>query len=69
MTDISEVERLRRITNLQTSFVLSEAQLTEAAISQNGYEQQDDPNVFNASRGRPTAIVIPFSGTRLTTRD
>ena len=24
------------------------------------YEEQDDPNAFHVSRGRPTALIIPF---------
>ena len=50
MIDISEIERLRR--------------LTEEAIGRRGivedYEDQDDPHAFHVSRGRPTAIILPF---------
>ena len=61
MTDISEIERLRHITNLQKSLVLHEAQLAEEAIRDDQeYEDQDDPKVFHISRGRPTALIIPF---------
>lgn len=61
MIDISEAERLRHLTHVQTGLVLNEVRLAEAAIAQRqGYEEQDDPNVHHVSRGRPTAIIIPF---------
>jgi hypothetical protein len=64
MTDISEVECLRRVTHLQTGLVLREARLAEAAIRSGrvveDYEDQDDANAFHVSRGRPTAKILPF---------
>jgi len=63
MTDLSEIERLRRVTHLQTELVLSEARLAEEAsrsVGDQEYEDQDDPNIFHVSRGRSTAIIIPF---------
>jgi hypothetical protein len=65
MADISEVECLRQVTNLQTSLVLREARLAEEAIRRGRiveeYEDQDDPNAFHVSRGRPTAVILPFA--------
>lgn len=61
MTDISEAERLCHLTHIQTVLVLNEVRLAEAVIAQRQeYEEQDDPNVRHVSRGRPTAIIIPF---------
>jgi hypothetical protein len=64
MTDISEAERLRHLTHVQTDLVLNEVRLAEEAIGRvvedQGYEDQDDPNVHHVSRGRPTALIIPF---------
>ena len=72
MTDISEVECLRHVTHLQTGLVLREARLAEEAIKRGrvveDYEDQDDANVFHISRGRPTAIILPFP-VRDTSRD
>jgi hypothetical protein len=66
MTDISEVEIFRRITNLQTDLVLREARLAEEAIGrtiaivEDDEYDEDDANAFHVSRGRPTALIIPF---------
>jgi len=68
MTDISEAERPRLTTHSQTALVLHEVRVTEEAIGRTvedqEYEHQDDPNVFHASRGRPTALIIPFPNRR-----
>jgi hypothetical protein len=69
MADISEIERLRLITHSQTDLVLQEARLAEEAIGYGRavveeYEDQDDANVFHVSRGRPTAIILPFPPTK-----
>jgi hypothetical protein len=61
MIGISEIERLRRLTNVQTDLVLQEVRLTEEAIAE--YDE-DDPNAFHVSRGRPTAIILAFPGSR-----
>ncbi len=75
MTDISEVECLRYVTHLQTGLVLREARLAEEAIRRGriaaaveDYEDEDAPNAFGVSRGRPTAIILPFP-VRDTSRD
>lgn len=64
MTDIRDIECLRHATHLQTGLVLQEVRLAEEAIGSGraveGYEVQDDPNAFHVSRGRPTAIILPF---------
>jgi hypothetical protein len=64
MTDISEAERLRHLTHVQTDRVLNEVRLAAKAIGRGledqEYEEQDDPNVHHVSRGRPTALIIPF---------
>jgi hypothetical protein len=66
MTYIPEAERLARLTHCQTELVLKEVRLAEEAIGRGlkdqEYEEQDDPNVHHASRGRPTALIIPFPG-------
>jgi hypothetical protein len=66
MTDFDDIERLRRITNCQTDLVLREARLAEEAIGRtiaiveaDEYDE-DDANAFHVSRGRPTAIILPF---------
>jgi hypothetical protein len=58
MIDISEIERPRRLTNVQTDLVLQEVRLTEEAIA------KYDPNAFHVSRGRPTAIILAFPESR-----
>jgi hypothetical protein len=64
MADIRDIECLRHVTNLQTGLVLREAQLAEEAIKRGRvveeYEDQDDPKGFHVSRGRPTAVILPF---------
>jgi hypothetical protein len=64
MIDISDIECLRHITNLQTGLVLQEARLADEAIGSGriveAYKNQDDPDAFHASRGRPTANILPF---------
>jgi hypothetical protein len=68
MTDISEIERLRYLTNFQAGLVLNETSLAEEAIrhgEDQEYEDQDDPKAFHVSRGRPTALIIPFPKGRL----
>lgn len=65
MTDILEAERLRLITHSQTALVLDEVRLTEEAIGRAmAVGDEDDPKAFHVSRGRPTALIIPFPGTR-----
>jgi hypothetical protein len=72
MADIRDVECLRHITHLQTDLVLREVRLAEEAIRSGRiaeeYEDQDDPNAFHVSRGRPTAIILPFPSRRLPKR-
>jgi hypothetical protein len=63
MTDISEIERLWYLTNCQAGIALNEVRLTQKAIGQvedQEYEDQDDPKAFHVSRGRATALIIPF---------
>lgn len=68
MPDFSEAERLRHLTHVQTDLVLNEVRLAEEAIGRDledqDYEEQDDPNVHHVSRGRPTALIIPFRDRR-----
>jgi hypothetical protein len=64
MTDLLEAERLRHLTHVQTDLVLNEVRLAAEAIGRGledqDYEEQDGPNVHRVSRGRPTALIIPF---------
>jgi hypothetical protein len=66
MNDISEAERLRLITNLQTNLVLHEVQLAEEAIGRNlkifedAEYDEDNAKVFHVSHGRPTALSFRF---------
>jgi len=60
-----EIEHLRNVTKLQTNLVLQEARLAEEAIGHGRVivaveYDEDDPNAFHVSRGRPTAIILPF---------
>lgn len=59
-----EIEHLRGVTKLQTDLVLQEARLAEEAIGQGRVVaveyDEDDPNAFHISRGRPTALVLLF---------
>jgi hypothetical protein len=70
MTVSEEIEHLRSVTKLQTDLVLQEARLAEEAIGHGRIVaaveyDEDDPNAFHVSRGRPTAIILPFArGTR-----
>jgi hypothetical protein len=65
MTDILDAERLCYLTRAQTDLVIEEVRLAMEAIGpgteDEEYEEQDDANAFHTSRGRPTAIIIPFS--------
>jgi hypothetical protein len=66
MTDSSEGERLCHLTHIQSDLVLNEVRLAAEAVGRavenEEYEIQDDANVFHVSRGRPTALIIPFPG-------
>jgi hypothetical protein len=60
-----DIECLRHVTKLQTGLVLQEARLAEEAIRRGRpvaivEDDEDDPNAFHVSRGRPTAIILPF---------
>jgi len=50
MSDISEAERLRHITNCRTHLVLNAVRLAEEAIGR-VVEDQDNPKAFHVSRG------------------
>jgi len=66
MADIRDIECLRHVTNLQTGLVLREVRLAEEAIGrtiaivEDDEYDEDDANAFHISRGRPTALIIPF---------
>jgi hypothetical protein len=65
MAEIIDIECLRQVTHLQTGLVLSEARLAEEAIGLGrviaiAEDDEDDPNAFHVSRGRPTALILLF---------
>lgn len=64
MSDRADIECLRHVTHLQTRLVMEEVRLTNEAIGRGrlveDFEDQDDPKAFHVSRGRQTAIILPF---------
>jgi hypothetical protein len=66
MAQFADIECLRQATSLQTELVWREVRLAEDAIRRGRVvalveDDADDPNALHVSRGRPTAIILPFA--------
>lgn len=60
VSELSEIERLRRMTHLQTDLVMREVRLAEEAIGQRVTFANDKDSARLAAPARPTALIIPF---------